>query len=64
MGFVDLPVFEDYFQGDFCICPTVRQAMTLKGLKNWDNIYILMMKNNDLTSKVQILTSCIKQDQL
>jgi len=23
-----------------------------------------MMKNNDLTSKVQILTSCIKQDQL
>ena len=64
MGLVDLPQIEDYFQGDFCICPIVRQAMTLKQLKNWDNIYIWMMKKKDLTSKVQILTSCIKQDQL
>jgi len=34
MGLVDLPEIEDYFQGDFCICPIVRQAMTLKRLKN------------------------------
>ena len=30
MGLVDLPEIEDYFQGDFCVCPIVRQAMTLK----------------------------------
>ena len=30
MGLVDLPEIEDYFQGDFCICTIVRQAMTLK----------------------------------
>ena len=30
MGLVDLPKTEDYFQGNFCICPIVRQAMTLK----------------------------------
>ena len=28
MGPVDLPEIEDYFQGDFCICSIVRQAMT------------------------------------
>ena len=33
MGLVDLPEIEDYFQGDFCICPIVRQVMTLKRLK-------------------------------
>jgi hypothetical protein len=33
MGFVDLPGIEDYFQGNFCVCPIVRQAMTLKRLK-------------------------------
>jgi len=33
MGLVDLPKIEDYFQGDFCVCPIVRQAMTLKRLK-------------------------------
>ena len=33
MGLVDLPETEDYFQGDFCVCPIVRQAMTLKRLK-------------------------------
>ena len=30
MGLVDLPETENYFQGDFCVCPIVRQAMTLK----------------------------------
>ena len=41
MGLVDLPEIEDYFQGDFCVYPIVRQAMTQKRLKkNWDNIYI------------------------
>jgi len=33
MGLVDLPEIEDYFQGDFCVCPIVRQAMTIKRLK-------------------------------
>jgi len=33
MGLVDLPENEYYFQGDFCVCPIVRQAMTLKRLK-------------------------------
>ena len=33
MGLVDLPEIEDYFQGDFHICPIVRQAMTLKRFK-------------------------------
>ena len=33
MGLVDLLEIEDYFQGDFCVCPIVRQAMTLKRLK-------------------------------
>ena len=33
MGLVDLPEIEDYFQGDFCVCPIVRQAMTLKRFK-------------------------------
>ena len=40
MGLVDLPEIEDYFPGDFYICPIVRQAMTLKRLKNCNNIYI------------------------
>jgi hypothetical protein len=30
MGLVDLPEFDDYFLGDFCVCSTVRQAMTMK----------------------------------
>ena len=30
MGLVDLPEIEDYFQGDFCVCPIVRQAMAQK----------------------------------
>ena len=30
MGLVDLPEIEDYFQGDFCVCPIVRQSMTQK----------------------------------
>ena len=33
MGLVDLPEIDDYFQGDFCVCPIVRQAMTLKRFK-------------------------------
>jgi len=33
MGLVDLTEIEDYFQGDFCVCPIVRQAMTLKRFK-------------------------------
>ena len=33
MGLDDLPEIEDYFQGDFCVCPIVRQAMTLKRFK-------------------------------
>jgi hypothetical protein len=33
MGLVDLPEIEDYFQGDFCVCPIVRQAMTIKRFK-------------------------------
>ena len=33
MGLVALPEIEDYFQGDFCVCPIVRQAMTLKRFK-------------------------------
>lgn len=30
MGIVDLPEIRDYFIGDFCICPIVQQAMTLR----------------------------------
>jgi hypothetical protein len=30
MRLVDLPEINDYFLGDFCVCPIVRQAMTLK----------------------------------
>jgi len=33
MGLVDLPEIEDYFQGNFCVYPIVRQAMMLKRLK-------------------------------
>ena len=33
MGLVDLPEIEDYFEGDFCVRPIVRQTMTLKRLK-------------------------------
>ena len=33
MGLFGLPEIENYFQGDFCVCPIVRQAMTLKRLK-------------------------------
>jgi hypothetical protein len=42
----------------------VIQATTLKQFQNWDSNYIWMMKKKDLTSKVQILTFCIKQDHL
>jgi hypothetical protein len=30
MWLVDLPEIDDYFLEDFCVCPTVRQAMTSK----------------------------------
>ena len=40
MGLVDLQEIEDYFQGNLCVCPIVRQATTQKRLKNWDNIYV------------------------
>jgi len=33
MGLVDLPEFENYFRGEFCVCPIVRQAITLKRFK-------------------------------
>ena len=33
MGLVDLPEIDYYFQDDFCVCPIVKQAMTLKRLK-------------------------------
>ena len=33
MSLVDLPEIEDYFQGDFCVCPILRQSMTQKRLK-------------------------------
>jgi len=33
MSLVDLPETEDYFQGNFCFCLIVRQAMTSKRLK-------------------------------
>jgi hypothetical protein len=33
MGLVDLPEIEDYFQADFCVCPIVTQAMTLKAIQ-------------------------------
>ena len=33
MGLVDLPETDDYFQGNFYICPIGRQAMTLKQSK-------------------------------
>ena len=39
MGLVDLPEIEDYFQGDFCVCPIVRQAMKLKRLKKSGTIF-------------------------
>jgi hypothetical protein len=29
LGLVDLPEIDYYFQGDFCVCPVVRKAMTL-----------------------------------
>ena len=32
-GLVDLPQIDYYFQGDFCVCPIVRQAMTPKRFK-------------------------------
>ena len=40
MDLVDLPETEDYFQGDFCVCPIVRQSMTQKRLKKLGQIYI------------------------
>jgi hypothetical protein len=30
MGLVNLPEIDYYFLGDFCVCPIVRQAMTMK----------------------------------
>ena len=33
MGLIDLPEIEDYFQGNFCVCPIVRQAITQKRFK-------------------------------
>jgi len=39
MGLVDLPEIEDYFQGDFCVCPIVRQTMTLKRLKKTGTVF-------------------------
>ena len=33
MGLVDLREIENYFQGNFCVYPIVRQAMTQKQLK-------------------------------
>ena len=29
MGMVDVPEIRDYFLNDFCVCPIVRQTMTL-----------------------------------
>jgi len=40
VGLVDLPEIEDYFQGDFCVCPIVKQAMTLKRFKKLEHYYI------------------------
>jgi hypothetical protein len=39
MGLVDLLEIEDYFQGDFCVCPIVRQAMTQKRFKETGKIF-------------------------
>jgi hypothetical protein len=34
MKLIDLP---EFFLGDFCFCPLVRQAVTLNGLKKFSN---------------------------
>jgi hypothetical protein len=35
MAIVDLREIDGYFQGDFCICPIVRQTMPLKQFKKF-----------------------------
>jgi hypothetical protein len=46
MGLIDLPVFDDYFLGDFCVCPIVRQAMTLKRFRNLGQYLHLNRQDN------------------
>jgi hypothetical protein len=46
MGLVNLPEIDDYFLGDFCVCPTVRQAMTLKRFRKLGQYLYLNIQEN------------------
>ena len=61
MGLVDLPEIEDYFQGDFYVCPVERQAMTQKWFKKLGQYLHL---NDEEEIPDQQSAECIKQDQL
>jgi hypothetical protein len=46
MGLVDLPEIDDYFLRDFCVCPIVRQAMTLKRFRKlWQYLHLNSQEN-------------------
>ena len=64
MGHVDLPEIEDYFQGDFCVCPIVRQAMTLKRLKKLGQYLHLNDEEERPDQQSADFDICIKQQQL
>jgi hypothetical protein len=63
MGLVDLPEIDVYFLGDFCVCPIVRQAMTLKIFRKLGQYLHLNSHENRLYCKTKILIFCTKQDQ-
>jgi len=58
MGLVDLQELEDYFEGDFCVCPIVRQAMTLQQFKKF--IWIAQKKFQKLLRQLAPLTFLIR----
>jgi hypothetical protein len=48
MGLVGLSEIDDYFLGDFCVCPIVRQAMTMKILRKLRQYLHLNSQENRL----------------
>ena len=62
MGLVALPEIEDYFQGDFSVCPIVRQAMTLKRFKKLGQYLHLNDEEERPDQQSADFDSCIKHN--
>lgn len=63
MGLVDLSEVKDYFIGDFCLCPSVRQVMTYNRYVNISE-YFRLNEDERKDSKIQPVLDIVEKFRL